>query len=220
MQLFKNLLKPRYSGVKVFVTGIPRSGTSFLTGLISQMGFSLGSKKSLKPANEHNRYGYFENRSIMSISDSILKQLGGSFHELPNFHKNWAADFPDEKEQILSLVNKQRIELIKDNRLLVLSDLYDELFPDALWIYISRHIDERFDSQFGNMMTFDELENLTKKRLAIWYSGSASQKALNLDYEDFKSNIDQSIEIISCHLGIVLSERQRERCRNFFRPRN
>lgn len=45
---------------KIIVTGFANSGTSFMTELVSRMGFSPGSMHFLKRKDRHNRYGYWE----------------------------------------------------------------------------------------------------------------------------------------------------------------
>ena len=74
-----SLLKTRiahYKGphpLKVLVTGPPRSGTSFLAGLVARMGLSPGPSAWLNPADEHNRYGYYECLPILKVEEEILK---------------------------------------------------------------------------------------------------------------------------------------------------
>ena len=75
--------------LKVVITGPPRSGTSFLAGLVTGMGLSPGPKEWLKDADEHNPYGYFECLPLLYIEDDIFRKLGGSFGHIPEFPENW-----------------------------------------------------------------------------------------------------------------------------------
>lgn len=54
------------------VAGMHRSGTSALTGALSQMGFYSGGKEALIKANKFNPGGYFENKSIVEINEELL----------------------------------------------------------------------------------------------------------------------------------------------------
>ena len=206
--------------LKVIVTGTPRTGTSFLSGLVHRMGFSLGPKKWLKKADKNNVYGYFECVPLLQISDRILEKLGGSFLDLPEFKPGWTALLEEEKREILRIVQKGGIELYKGNRLTVLAGLYDEIFPDAQWIYISRDINETYKSRFGGEISFEDWRKITNRRISLWESSRPATKALNLDYRDFKDNSKATVYKILDFLGLNLSSRKIEECINFFQTRH
>ena len=224
-RIFDNIkiILSQYRGnnnLKVIVTGPPRSGTSFLTGLISRMGFSPGPEDWLKKGDEHNKYGYFECMPLWKISFVMLKNLGGSFHKLPACNPGWTAYFNAEKKKITRLVKSGGIELYKDNQLLILSELYHELFPDAKWVFINRDIKETYKSRFGEAISFDQWELITKERLNRWHSSPPSEKALYLNYQDFKDDKFNTINDLQSFLGIELNQYQLKSCLNFFKPRH
>jgi len=64
----------------IIVMGMHRSGTSMLAELISSTGFSCANNIG---TDRWNRHGYFEDSKIMSLNDSILKLLGGSWDNPP-----------------------------------------------------------------------------------------------------------------------------------------
>lgn len=207
--------------LKVIITGLPRSGTSFLTSLVHKMGFSLGPQNWLVGADKYNRYGYFESIPLNRLSDKILKKLDSDFHEnLPILELGWIEKCSLEKRQIKNVVQNGNIKLMKDNKVIILADLYDELFPNAKWIFIQRDIEETYRSRFGDPLSFEQWQQITSDRLSIWQSSKPAQKALWFNYEDFKINIDQSIERLQAHLGIELTEAQLNDCRELFKPRS
>lgn len=206
--------------LKIVITGSPRSGTSFLAGLIHQMGFNVGPKKWLKGANEYNPYGYFECVPLMKKSEDILEKLGGDFHDLPNFYIGWTNNLNQEKKEIINIIRQGNIEVYKGNRLMVLADLYDELFPNLKWIFINRDINDTYNSRFGEHLSFEEWEHITLKRLNVWHNSKPSQKSLNLDYQDFKIDLEGTIERIQNHLEISLTNVKKKQCIDFFKPRN
>ena len=207
------------SPMRVLVTGGPRSGTSFLSGLIGLMGFSHGKPDQIKEADEHNQFGYFEHEELTSISKTILKKLDADFHhKLPHLETGWMTSFENEKNLIRKIVRRDQVELYKGNRLLVLGDLYGSLFPDAKWVYISRPIEETYKSRFGQPMTYDAWEEVTRLRIAAWERTQVSKQALHLEYNTFKEAPEANLNLVEQHLGVQCSEEQRQKCLDFFRP--
>lgn len=205
--------------LKVIVVGSPRAGTSFVTGMVQRMGFHLGPEQWLRPADTHNRHGYFECLPLTRLSLHILQKLGGDFHHLPRFEPGWQTSLEREKEMIASLVESGGIELLKDNHLLVLADLYADLFPQARWIYVLRDVQETYRSRFGEHMSLDEWRTLSARRLALWHASRPASRALHLDYAEFKQDLASAIERVSTFLEIDLSPAQRRACMAFFQPR-
>jgi len=68
----------------IIVSGMHRSGTSCITGLLERCGFSLGTSHPIHPIkNVWNPKGYFENMQMLAINDTILKHAGGRWDQVP-----------------------------------------------------------------------------------------------------------------------------------------
>lgn len=72
----------------VVMTGMHRSGTSFLARAFNLAGVYLGDTKDLithdwKP-HQSNKRGHWENQLILSAAENTLTFSGGKWHELPN----------------------------------------------------------------------------------------------------------------------------------------
>jgi len=67
----------------LIVTGVHRSGTSMLAGILSNLGIPMGDGAQMNPAPE-NPEGFFERIDVMQLNDSVLKRLGGSWQAPPN----------------------------------------------------------------------------------------------------------------------------------------
>jgi len=191
-----------------------------LAGLVHKMGYDIGPKRWIKKADENNRYGYFECLPLLSISNTILAKLGGDFHDIPDFPEGWTRDFDKEKKAILRIVQRGQIELYKGNRLLVLSQLYDELFPEAKWLFIHRDVEATFRSRFGGRMSFEKWKKITKSRMDIWFSSSPSRKALYIDYDDFKMSAGKPVSKIAEYLGLQFDDERLENLIELFRPQS
>jgi hypothetical protein len=123
-----------------------------------------------------------------------------------------------EKLQVLDVINSGKVEIFKDAAMLVIADLFDELFPEAKWIVIQRDDSETFKSRFGVPLTYGEWKKINRTRLRKWQQTRPFSKALHLDYKDFFMNLPGTIEKISTFLGIGLTAQQMKECMDFFKP--
>ena len=207
--------------LKIIVTGPPRSGTSFLCGLIVRMGFDPGPESWLKKGDQNNPYGYYECEPLMAIDHSLLGKFGGSVIDPPVLPGNWIGLCNDEKKQIRKIVENGGVELYKGNMLVILADLYAELFPDVKWIMFHRGVKETIRSiqNTGTQISSQELTNTWEKWMEGWKKTSISSRSLTIRYEDFMDNPQQMVSAISDYLNVTLTEKRFRECVAFFRPR-
>lgn len=76
----------------ICVTGMHRTGTSLVAGLLHRHGLWLGDEADMMQANPYNPDGYFENNRLVEINDAILAVFGGSWNSPPNFPAAWPDD--------------------------------------------------------------------------------------------------------------------------------
>jgi hypothetical protein len=74
----------------IAVTGMHRSGTSLLAGVVQILGVGFGRDDALLPATTDNPKGYFENERIVQFGDALLGHLGGWWHVPPVLDEDWA----------------------------------------------------------------------------------------------------------------------------------
>lgn len=216
----RSLVMKETSPLKIIVVGLPRSGTSFVAGLIERMGYSLGPSYWLKGRDEHNKHGYFECIPLNSLTDKILKDLGGDFHNLPEIRDGWLKGFKEEQKKIKRIVQSGKIELYKDNKLSAISDLYLDLYPNAKWVFVSRKTGDTYKSRFGKHIGFEEWKRLTGKRLRTWEGSKAAKGSYCVDYDDFKKDVEGSVRALAVFLGIDLSFDALKKCTEFYRPKS
>ena len=76
----------------VCVTGMHRSGTSFVAGALRFLGVSLGDPaRWLKPGAD-NPLGYFEVAALVQLDDEVLAHLGGAWDQPPVLDPGWEHD--------------------------------------------------------------------------------------------------------------------------------
>jgi hypothetical protein len=76
----------------VCVTGMHRSGTSFIAYVLQLLGVSLGSVDRMMAPGPDNPAGYWENRDIKELNDAVLSRLGGSWDQPPVLRPGWERD--------------------------------------------------------------------------------------------------------------------------------
>lgn len=152
-----------------FIAAPPRSGTSFLASLLSVHGVWVGPSV---PADQDNKFGYYENKRMVTITKQVLKRNGrrARSDELPIKKFKYS---PDLIQEFGKIVPKNRDWLYKDSKLLLIWPLFVRAFPEAIWILPDR--DE--DSIYASLM-----------RCRTWYSRRVRQ---DLDRAHFYKMIDR-----------------------------
>jgi len=122
----------------VVITGMHRSGTSLLAGLMQAAGVSVG--KRLMEATEFNPRGYFEDLDFQELHEEILAHNGIARGYLDLPHRPLRIE-PRHRERARELIER-RGELPlwgwKDPRTLLFLDMWAELLPDAVFVFIYR----------------------------------------------------------------------------------
>lgn len=79
----KEIKDLNYDHNKVYlVTGMHRSGTSFIAKALKNAGVYLGEDNAILGPNQHNPLGHYENAHFNSLSDRLLVGTGGSWDRL------------------------------------------------------------------------------------------------------------------------------------------
>jgi len=76
----------------VCVTGMHRSGTSFIAGALQFLGVTLGDPARMLKPGADNPKGYFEIKAIVQLDDELLAHLGGAWDQPPVLDPGWELD--------------------------------------------------------------------------------------------------------------------------------
>ncbi|WP_375175365.1 sulfotransferase [Pseudooceanicola sp.] len=134
----------------VFVLGLPRSATSMTTRVLHEHGLWLG---DTVPGNAENPQGYFESRAIRDgIVKPMLTALGADPLGVRNLPP-WDVLPPDPslRARVMAQLTAEGYEGttpwgFKDPKLTLLWRVFDQAFPDAIWVIVSRSRDKVIDS--------------------------------------------------------------------------
>ncbi len=186
----------------ILITGMHRSGTSLVAGLVNSLGIPMGTGP-LMPTSIDNPRGFFERADVMNVNDEFLEALDGGWSSPPPIsHDTWFR-FTDEE------INKYRDSLelfglnsahwfVKDPRICLLMPMWDRMALQALpTIFVIRNPLEVAQSL--------KLRNSIPHRhgLALWtvYMNSAlinlpQRNNLILDYQSVIQNKQTAINKI------------------------
>jgi hypothetical protein len=92
----------------VCVAGMHRSGTSMVARMLHTCGINVGPEQELAMPAPDNEEGFWENADFVSLNDSLLKQLGGSWDNAPAEPRRWESDE-------LGALRDRALELIRKN---------------------------------------------------------------------------------------------------------
>lgn len=132
----------------VCVTGMHRSGTSFVAGALQFLGVSLGDPARMMRPGPDNPKGYFEIQAVMQLNDDLLAELGGAWDQPPVLDSGWERapglePFRDRATEILvdtfgAAADRPAIIAWKDPRLSLLLPFWRTVTPVATTIVVVR----------------------------------------------------------------------------------
>ncbi len=121
----------------VVITGMHRSGTSLVAGLLQQAGVDIG--RELLPANRGNPYGYLEDTEFLDFQEQLLRARGlDMFVTQPFDFVPTAAEIEWAKSLITARANRP-IWGWKDPRTSLFLEFWGQLLPEASYIFLYRH---------------------------------------------------------------------------------
>lgn len=210
-----------YFNSPILITGVPRSGTSLIAGLLHICGAWKG--ETVGPSKE-NAKGFFEN---MIIRETILKPYIRTINCDPLGQNK----LPKIEDCIIDLSIKDKVKRVlldqgyyrgkwiyKDAKLLLTWPLWVALYPNATWIFVKRNISSialscmntGFMRVCGNRKDWMKwAESYAERRLEL-------QKAVGDTYYEFDiDTIIKDPEIIKHQVQSMSLTWDTDRARNF-----
>lgn len=178
----------------VLVLAAPRSGSSFLTNVIKNLGYSIG-KNETQVKDTFNEEGYFENASILRFNEKVLTSIGSSIFTSCDLNHAQEEDSMKYREELIKIISHEYSDqfVIKDPRIIVLRKLYNEVFKE---LNISVKI----------VALFRKAENCATSLSRL--SGRAEEKTtpcINY-YHNFLKNLEDSDSIIKINLEDIVND--------------
>jgi hypothetical protein len=196
----------------VCVTGMHRSGTSFVASALRAFRISLGDPDRLMRPGPDNPAGYYELQSILDLNQEVLAHLGGAWDAPPVLDPGWehAPGLDPFRARALRILDDsfgtsgERPSLIafKDPRLSLLLPLWRLVTPIATTIVLVRDPAEVAASLSARQYRVDG-----PQAAGLWlrylFAATANDPGhLLVRYGDVFDNLPRILRTIAAHLGI------------------
>lgn len=123
-------------GQALIISGMHRSGTSLIAGMLAQAGVDLGDR--LVPPASDNPLGFFEDADFVAFHESCLSARGETllvtrpFEFIPTAAENTSAN------QLIAARSGRELWGWKDPRTCLFLDFWREHLPDARFLFVYR----------------------------------------------------------------------------------
>ncbi len=197
----------------VCVTGMHRSGTSFVASALGALGISLGDPDRLMRPGPDNPAGYYEVQSILDLNQELLAHLGGAWDAPPVLDPGWENDpgleaFRSRASQVLDEsfgTTGERPPLIgfKDPRLSMLLPLWRLVTPITTTLVLVRDPAEVAASLGARQYRVDGPQAAGLWLRYLFAATTNDPGHLLVRYGDVFDDLPQTLRAIAAHLGIA-----------------
>jgi hypothetical protein len=214
--------------VALFVLGVPRSGTSAVTRVLSLCGATLPA--GLSGADPRNPRGYWEPRASLHLNNTILRRHGSAVFD-PSLRLQEDGGFDDEQKafcinkigQFLATLPAAPLVLIKDLQITLLSGLWFEAARQAGFdiavVNMVRPPQEVIASGSADFLTSPELGSaLWLKFNLLAEKDTRDLPRVFVEYANLLEDWRREIKRISVALGLDLDSRDEDAIDEFLTP--
>ena len=129
--------------MKLFITGMHRSGTSLLTRLLLDYGFYSGDANDFNDPDELDPNGYWEHKDFLLVNELLLKESGASWNQPDKFSINKLSKVRLNEIKVLAEKAIGKMDhhpnwVVKDHRMCLTLGFWKELIPGLCVIAMHR----------------------------------------------------------------------------------
>jgi len=196
----------------VCVTGMHRSGTSFVASALRALGVSLGDPaRWLKPGAD-NPLGYFEVAALVQLDDEVLAHLGGAWDQPPVLDPGWEHaegldPFRERAAEILSdsfgpEADRTGVIAWKDPRLSLLLPFWATVIPIATTIVVVRDPVEVIASLGARGYAVGPAQSASLWLRYVFSAVANDPGRLLVRHTDIFDDLPGTIARLAAHLGL------------------
>ncbi|MBO6564228.1 MAG: hypothetical protein JJ956_05765 [Pseudomonadales bacterium] len=196
----------------LLVLGMHRSGTSLLTGLIANGGFSIG--KSVMAPAEDNPKGFFENQRIVDFNERLLNSFGLGWSSWQTLPDRWFISLdPEVSKEATDLLEEEFGDsseiCVKDPRICRLLPFWRSVLTglgfEVVVVFTTRQSDEVSSS----LQARDGMGKARADALWLRYNLDAMQsveetKGIHISYEAVLEDPYAALSKVSALTGVDL----------------
>lgn len=232
--LFNNTYNKEYKSIAseskknsesiILISGMHRSGTSAITGLLNLCGFSVGTSHMMHNENKSafdNEKGHFENLGAVALNESILAESGGSWVSPPPLEKIIELS-PIYKNPIIRFNHSFNGNLIKDPRFCFTLGIWKQYLSRLKCVLIClRHpLSVAGSLEKRNNFTIEAGLNLWKLYHTYLFDNLKGVPAYVVDYDYMTSHPEEELRnLLSTLKSTLTQEQMNEKISGFFESR-
>lgn len=197
----------------LLVLGMHRSGTSLLTGLIANGGFSIG--KSVMAPAEDNPKGFFENQRIVDFNERLLNSFGLGWSSWQTLPDRWFFSLnPEVSKEATDLVEKEFGDsseiCIKDPRICRLLPFWRSVLTELGFEIVVVLTTRQSDEVSSSLQARDGMGKARADALWLRYNLDAMQsveetKGIHISYQTVLEEPYAALSKVSALTGVDLN---------------
>lgn len=192
-----------------------RSGTSMVAGIIRRLGVYLGEDERLILETDYNVKGCYEHRTLLDISDRILKYFGGDNHTPPVFPPDWLKDphIVELEAKAREIIEKEfrdkKIWGWKDTRVCITLPFWQKILPETVYVICVRNpvdvVNSLINRKWFSYPSYAYKVWLTYNVSVIEHT--ANKPRIFVFYEDFFADWRREVERIASFIEQISGHR-------------
>jgi hypothetical protein len=196
----------------VCVTGMHRSGTSFIAGALRFLGVSLGDPTRLLKPGPDNPLGYFEVAALMQLDDEVLAHCGGAWDQPPVLDPGWELDraldpFRVRAAEILETTfgpaaDRAPVIAWKDPRLSLVLPFWRSVTPVAATVVVVRDPAEVVASLGARKYAVEPAQAASLWLRYVYAAVANDPDCLVVRHSDIFEDLPATIARLADHLGL------------------
>lgn len=129
--------------MKLFITGMHRSGTSLLTRLLLDYGFYSGNANDFHDPDKLDPNGYWEHKDFLLVNELLLKESGASWNQPDKFSIGKLSKVRLNEIKVLANKAIEKMDhhanwVVKDPRMCLTLGFWKEIIPDLCVVAMHR----------------------------------------------------------------------------------
>lgn len=203
---------------EIVVFGQRRSGTSMFAGILFYLGVPMGASAGPHQKSEKNKYGFFEDRDIVKISEEIIQETHDSIEAGKDITlTKLYLKFGKKIRDMLEYKRKNnKVWGFKDVNQVQLHKLYERHLENPYYVFVYRNPIDIAKSLFDwhkERTTFQEcIKNVFSNfNTMLGYWKDMKSPVFHASYESARRDPENMVDNIIKFLDIKVTDKQREK---------
>lgn len=197
------------TGIRMIaVTGMHKSGINFIAGFLIDCGYTAGTSHPVCDGDEFPEdRGHFENRSVITINDCILRMAGGSWRNVPSNQEIVSAGFRCRR-MIETFSKTFNGTIMSDPRLCLTTSVWEEFCEKLDYLILCIRNPSRVASALSKSEKMSVVESLQ-----MWYTynvrclnSAASLPMVVVDLDTMAHNPFLELSNLVLEMGMTCSD--------------